>query len=249
MTFIRDLVRPILFLVTFVLLFILLVLADKLSGLGISNNNNAIESLYLFSIVLTGIFIFPTIRKDFQNHFILNKNKLYVTIGLPILIGILMQFIINFIRFIPIFLGHDMIGIGSGQITYTSDLTKTGFLFLVSVIGPFNEEIIFRYSLYAGIFLALADFKTKFSWLEKVYNELFIHKSPKYIWGWILVTNVGFALLHGPDISTFYLYFIPGVIDALFFLRFGFLSAWLAHGAFNLCSFAVLNILSIMFLN
>ncbi|QWH76008.1 CPBP family intramembrane metalloprotease (plasmid) [Bacillus mycoides] len=248
MTFIRDVVRPIIFLVTFVLLFILLVLADKISGLGISNNNNAIESLYLFSIVLAGIFIFPTIRKDFQNRFNLNKNKLYVTIGLPILIGILMQFIVNFIRFIPTFLGHDMIGIGSGQITYTTDLTKTGFLFLVSVIGPFNEEFVFRYLLYAGIFLALADFKTNFSWIEKFYNELFIHKNPKCIWGWILVTNVGFAVFHGPDISTFFLYFIPGAIYTLFFLRFGFLSAWLAHGAFNLCSSTVFSILTILFL-
>lgn len=181
MTFLRDVFRPILFFITFVLLFILLVLADKLSGLGISNNINAIESLYLFSLVLTGIFIFPTIRKDFQNRFILNKNKLYVTIGLPILIGILMQVILTLIRFIPIFLGHDMIGIESGQITYTSDVTKTGFLFLVSVIGPFNEEIVFRYSLYAGIFVVLADFKTKFSWIEKVYDELFTHKNPIYM--------------------------------------------------------------------
>ncbi|HEQ3527746.1 TPA: CPBP family intramembrane metalloprotease [Bacillus cereus] len=249
MTFLRDVFRPILFFITFVLLFILLVLADKLSGLGISNNINTIESLYLFSLVLTGIFIFPTIRKDFQNRFILNKNKLYVTIGLPILIGILMQVILTLIRFIPIFLGHDMIGIGSGQITYTSDVTKTGFLFLVSVIGPFNEEIVFRYSLYAGIFLVLADFKTKFSWIEKVYDELFTHKNPIYIWSWVVVTNIGFALLHGPDISTFFLYFIPGTIYALFFLKSGFLSAWLAHGAFNLFSWTVLSILSMLFLN
>ncbi|MGR5965082.1 hypothetical protein ACT7DB_15870 [Bacillus cereus] len=77
-----------------------------------------------------------------------------------------------------------MIGIGSGQVTYTSDLTTTGFLFLVSIIGPFNEEIFFRYLLYAGIFLVLADFKTKFLWLEKVYHELFIRKNPQYIWFW-----------------------------------------------------------------
>ncbi|MCQ6317115.1 CPBP family glutamic-type intramembrane protease [Bacillus cereus] len=249
MTFIRDLVRPILFSVTFILLFILLVLADKLSGLGISNNNNAIESLYLFSILLAGIFIFPTIRKNFQNHFILHKNKIYLTIGFPILIGILMQFILNFIRFIPTFLGHDMIGIGSSQLTYTSDITETGFLFLASVIGPFNEEIIFRYSLYSGIFLVLADFKTKFLWIEKIYNELFKHKNPIYIWGWVVVTNIGFTLLHGPDISTFFLYFVPGTIYALFFLRLGFLSAWLAHGAFNLCSSTVLSILTMLFLN
>ncbi|CCW04860.1 MULTISPECIES: CPBP family glutamic-type intramembrane protease [Bacillus] len=142
-----------------------------------------------------------------------------------------------------------MIGIGSGQVTYTSDLTTTGFLFLVSIIGPFNEEIFFRYLLYAGIFLVLADFKTKFLWLEKVYHELFIHKNPQYIWSWVILTNIGFALLHGPDISTFYLYFIPGVVDALLFLRLGFLSAWLAHGTFNLCSLTVLSIISSIFVN
>ncbi|WP_240792572.1 hypothetical protein [Bacillus thuringiensis] len=92
-----------------------------------------------------------------------------------------MQFIVTSIHFIPTLLGQDMIGIGSEQITYTSDLTKTGFLFLVSVIGPFQEEMFFRYLLYAGIFLVLSDFKAKFSWVEKVYNELFTHKKPLYM--------------------------------------------------------------------
>ncbi|HDR8221064.1 TPA: CPBP family intramembrane metalloprotease, partial [Bacillus cereus] len=72
---------------------------------------------------------------------------------------------------------------------------------------------------------------------------------PQYIWSWVILTNIGFALLHGPDISTFYLYFIPGVVDALLFLRLGFLSAWLAHGVFNLCSLTVLSIISSIFVN
>ncbi|MFB5094223.1 CPBP family intramembrane metalloprotease [Bacillus cereus] len=248
MTSIRDIIQPILFIVTFVLLIFILVLADKLSGLGLSNNNHAVESLYSFSVLLAGIFIFPIIRNDFKNRFILNKNKLYLTISLPIIIGILIQFIVTFIRFIPTLLGQDMIGIGSEQITYTSDLTKTGFLILVSVIGPFQEEFVFRYLFYAGIFLALANFKVKFSWIKKIYNELFIHKNPLYIWGWILVTNLIFTLYHGPDITNFYAYFIPGVINALFFIRLGFLSAWLAHGVFNLCSLTIFSIVSIIFL-
>ncbi|MDF9596698.1 CPBP family intramembrane metalloprotease [Bacillus cereus] len=248
MTFLRNAIQPILFLVTFVLLFLLLVLADKLSGLGLSNNKNAIESLYLFSVLLAGIFIFPTIRNDFKSRFILHKKKLYLTIGLPIIIGILMQFIVTSISFIPTLLGHEMIGIGTDQITYTTEITKAGFLFLVTVIGPFQEEIFFRYLLYAGIFLALADLKVKFSWVEKIYNQLFTHKNPLYIWGWILITNLGFALLHGPDISNFYAYFIPGIINALLFLRLGFLSAWLAHGVFNLSSMIILSILSFIFL-
>ncbi|MCD2338201.1 CPBP family intramembrane glutamic endopeptidase [Bacillus cereus] len=198
MTFIRNAIQPILFLVTFVLLFLLLVLADKLSGLGLSNNKNAIESLYLFSVLLAGIFIFPTIRKDFKSR--------------------------------------------------TTEITKAGFLFLVTVIGPFQEEIFFRYLLYAGIFLALADLKVKFSWVEKIYNQLFSHKNPLYIWGWILITNLGFALFHSPDISNFYAYFIPGIINALLFLRLGFLSAWLAHGVYNLSSMIILSTLSFLFL-
>lgn len=61
---------------------------------------------------MAGIFIFPTIRNDFKSRFILHKNKLYLTIGLPIIIGRLMQFIVTSIRFIPTLLGHEMIGIG-----------------------------------------------------------------------------------------------------------------------------------------
>ncbi|MEB9335667.1 hypothetical protein P4J17_06675 [Bacillus cereus] len=101
MTFLRDIVRPIIFFIAFFLFFILLVLADKLSGLGLSDNTDAIGTLYYFSVLLTGILVFPTIRNDFQNRFILHKNKPYLTIGLPILIAILMQIILTFIRFIP----------------------------------------------------------------------------------------------------------------------------------------------------
>ncbi|WP_240792569.1 CPBP family glutamic-type intramembrane protease [Bacillus thuringiensis] len=75
-----------------------------------------------------------------------------------------------------------------------------------------------------------------------------LHIKNLYIWGWILVTNLIFALYHGPDITNFYAYFIPGIIDALLFLRLGFLSAWLAHGAFNLCSLTTFSIVSIIFL-
>ncbi|MDA1909461.1 CPBP family glutamic-type intramembrane protease [Bacillus cereus] len=81
-----------------------------------------------------------------------------------------------------------------------------------------------------------------------MYNQLFTHKNPLYIWSWILITNLGLALLHGPDISNFYAYFIPGLINALLFLRLGFLSAWLAHGIFNLSSMIILSILSFIFL-
>ncbi|MEX5522088.1 CPBP family intramembrane glutamic endopeptidase [Bacillus cereus] len=244
LTFLRAFVQPVIFFIAFFLFFILLLLADKLSGMGLSNNTNAITDLYVFAIVLAGIFIFPTFRNDFQNRFILNKRKLFLTIGLPILFGILLQFTVTFTRFIPTFFGYDMLGIGSNQITYTSDLTKTGFLFLVSIIGPFNEEFFFRYCLYAGIFFVLADFKTKSSWLEKLYHQLFIRKNPPYIWSWVIITNIVFAFIHGPNLSTFYLYFIPGIVNTVVFLRFGFLSAWLSHGIFNLCSMTVLSIVT-----
>ncbi|MGQ7181283.1 hypothetical protein ACUOA5_42475, partial [Escherichia coli] len=45
--------------------------SDKLSGLGLSDNTDAIGTLYYFSVLLTGILVFPTIRNDFQNRFIL----------------------------------------------------------------------------------------------------------------------------------------------------------------------------------
>ncbi|XKK20005.1 CPBP family glutamic-type intramembrane protease [Bacillus sp. A17A.1] len=77
---------------------------------------------------------------------------------------------------------------------------------------------------------------------------MFTHKNPLYIWGWILVTNLGFALYHGPDMTNFYAYFIPGIINALLFIRLGFLSTWLAHGVFNLCSLTIFRIVSIIFL-
>jgi membrane protease YdiL (CAAX protease family) len=111
-----------------------------------------------------------------------------------------------------------------------------GLIFSVSVISPFSEEFFFRYLLYGGLSLAIVEMAKENKVIKKIYIELFINKNQIYIWSWIILTNIGFAMAHGPNIISFPLYFISGIVFSIFFLRLGFLAAWISHGSANLFS-------------
>jgi hypothetical protein len=61
----------------------------------------------------------------------------------------------------------------------------------------------------------------------------FIQKNKYYLTVWLLVITTWFAVGHGSDITNFHSYFIPGLFFGIFFLKYGFLSAWLSHATFN----------------
>lgn len=222
--------------IVFLFLSILFMLADHRLKFGLSSNEGLTIFIVPLCLMLSWIIVDENLRKDFVNRFLLSKKNLHLSICIPILVSIITEFVLNLLRFVPYWLGYDVINPGKNQVTTLNDFTATGLLFSVSVIGPFSEEFLFRYLPYGGLSLAFAGMSKEIKWLKNIYDALFINKNPKYIWAWIIITNIVFAMAHGPDILSFPLYFIPGIVFSLFFLRFGFLAAWISHGASNLFS-------------
>jgi hypothetical protein len=218
------------------MLSILFIFADNIFKIGLSTEEGIHIFLVPFCIFWSWIIVHTALRKDFFNRFIINKENIHLALCLPIVVAIIMEFTLNIVRLIPFWLGHDVISPGSNQVTNLKGFTENGLIFSVSVISPFSEEFLFRYLPFGGIFLGIVDMEKRYKWIKRIHEELVINKNPKYIWFWIILTNIGFAMAHGPDLLSFPLYFIPGIVFSLFFFRYGFLSAWLAHGASNFFS-------------
>ncbi|WP_227493943.1 CPBP family intramembrane glutamic endopeptidase [Bacillus cereus] len=226
--------------IVWVFMFALLIYGDRFLGFGLSRLNDGVMSLYLLTLLFALLITIPKLRRDFTDYFFLNDKK-YLIIGLPILVAIGMQVVFNFVRFIPTWMGGDMIGVGSGQFTTSETLSEMGERILVCVIVPFNEEFSFRYIPYAALLWGANSAKEHSNVFNKLYLNLFVEKNTKYVWVWILSTSFVFAMIHEPSVLNFSFYFIPGVVYAWFFLRYGFFSALLAHSIFNLCSGIVLE--------
>mgnify|MGYP003774297981 CR=1 FL=1 len=216
-------------------MFALLFYGDKFLRFGISKTNTGVFSLGIPTLLFALLFTIPKLRSNFMSYFILSDKK-HLIIGLPILLAIGMQVMFQFVSFIPTWMGGDMIGPGSGQFVPQPHLSRMGTVILVSVIAPFLEEVLFRYIPYAALLWGTNRAKKHSNILSKLYFNLFIEKNNKYVWGWILSTSFVFAMVHGPNVLNFWFYFIPGVVLAWLFLRYGFFSAILAHSVFNLSS-------------
>ncbi|MED2737121.1 CPBP family intramembrane glutamic endopeptidase [Bacillus toyonensis] len=224
-------------------------LIDRMFHLGLTSDSGIEVFLMPFIFILALIIVNPSLRKDFIDRFLIDKENIHQAICFPILAGIGMVFIANAIRFIPYWLwGDQLIGVGSKQVTTLEELTDTGLLISVSIIGPFTEEFLFRYLLYGGIFLLFFKGVSDSQLSRKIVDHLYVNKTAKYIWSWIIVTNIVFALMHGPNLLNFWMYLIPGMVDAWFFITYGFLASWLSHSMFNLFSGITLQILLSLFL-
>jgi membrane protease YdiL (CAAX protease family) len=222
--------------VVFLFLSILLIVVDHLLKFGLSSDEGINIFIVPFSLCWSWVMVHTALRKDFFKRFVLNKKNIHLAICIPILVAIVMEFVLNIVQYIPFWLGHDVIKPGTNQVTTLKDFTEIGLLFSVSVLSPFSEEFFFRYLLYGGLSLAIVKMANENKLIKKIHNELFINKNQIYIWSWIILTNIGFALAHGPDILSFLLYFISGIVFSIMFLRLGFLAAWISHGSANLFS-------------
>lgn len=236
MSIIRAFIRPSLFVAVFLFLSILLIEADKILKFGLSSDDGIAIFIVPFSLCWSWIVVHTSLRKDFFKRFVFNKKNIHLAICIPILVAILMEFVLNIVQFIPSWFGYDVIKPGTNQVTTLKDFSELGLIFSVSVISPFSEEFICRYLLYGGLSLAIVGLAKENMWIKKLYHELFIIKNPRYIWSWVILTNIGFAMAHGPDILNFPLYFLPGVVFSIIFLRLGFLAAWISHGSSNFFS-------------
>jgi len=216
-------------------MFVLLVYGDSFFKFGISKINAGVFMLGIFTLLFALLITVPKLRSNFMNYFFLSDKK-HLIIGLPILSALGMLVVINFMTFIPTWMGGDMIGVGSGQFVPQPHLSRMGTVISICIIGPFLEEVFFRYIPYTALLWGTNRAKEHSNILNKLYFNLFIEKNTKYVLGWILSTSFVFAMIHGPNVLNFWFYFIPGVVLAWLFLRYGFFSALLAHIIFNLCS-------------
>ena len=66
-----------------------------------------------------------------------------------------------------------------------------------------------------------------------MYDKLFIEENKLALLCWALVTSAVFSIGHGPNLQSFYLYFVPGLALAYFYLRYGLLSSIIAHFTYN----------------
>ncbi|MDN4608084.1 CPBP family intramembrane glutamic endopeptidase [Sporosarcina highlanderae] len=231
------------FLFRFVLSFLFIgvyTLVDIFFQLGLTSDdaNNIFTLPFLYFITL--LILLPRMRKKFVLWFIFKKEETYKTICYPILVAIIQSFLVYIYMYTPYWLGSEAIGIGSKQVTTVEGVTEIGLTIGATIIGPFNEEFIFRFFLIAG-FIEILNFSiSKFKRLIKL--------KPIAIIFWIIVTNSFFSLLHGPDLLSFPPYFVGGVIPSLFFIRYGFLAAWISHGMFNFLSPIAFSIIHSLFM-
>ncbi|MBE7121983.1 CPBP family intramembrane metalloprotease [Bacillus cereus] len=235
MSFMNKVLRGSTLIIAWVFMLAFLIYSDKFLGFGLSRLSAGAESLFLLTLLLALLTTIPKLRRNFTGYLLLS-DKINLIIGLPILLAIGMQVAFNFARFIPTWMGGEMIGVGSGQFTTSEVLSEMGERILVSIIIPFNEEFLFRYVPYAAILWGANIAKEHSNIFKKLYFNLFVEKNTKYVWVWILSTSFVFAMIHEPSVLNFSFYFIPGIVYAFLFLRYGLFSAILAHSSYNLFS-------------
>lgn len=124
-------------------------------------------------------------------------------------------------------------------------------------MGPLSEEFLFRFLLIVYLpyvflyytfvkdpFVPKSDNKKKvvatFLFLERHANKIYYHafqsKNKKLIVFWVIVCSFIFAIAHGPNLYSFALYFVPGVLYSYLFIRYGLLASWICHGTSNILS-------------
>ncbi|MCM3390455.1 CPBP family intramembrane metalloprotease (plasmid) [Ureibacillus chungkukjangi] len=118
-----------------------------------------------------------------------------------------------------------------------------GEVILTGVLGPFNEEVIFRflllyflpYSFFYYIFEEKCTRRLVFS-RDNILIKAFKERNKGIVICWVILLSSLFSIVHGPNFLSFPMYFLGGIIFSYLFLRFGFLPAWIAHGSYNILS-------------
>ncbi|MFJ8235764.1 type II CAAX prenyl endopeptidase Rce1 family protein [Ureibacillus sp. NPDC094379] len=243
---------------TFLIVLVIILLDSKLE-LGFSDLE--MNTFILPFILIFNFFIvYPNLRKSFYKQFIKVK-ELHLLIALPILISIIELLLVYIYILLPIFFNKEPVSIGSNQYVESETLTSLGDFLLTGILGPFTEEVIFRFLLLYLLPYTLLRFlynerafikrivsESVFLFGKKIYKNMTKTHSKVFIIIWIILVSCLFSLVHGPDLWSFPIYFIGGVIPGYLYIKYGFLSAWIVHGSFNALS-PIMNTVVIMFLN
>jgi len=263
----RFLTSVFLFFLASLSLMLTIMFLNDMFHLGISDND--IDIFLGPSIMLIYFWIAsPNLRKHFYAQFIRVKAFDRVVM-LPVLLAILELFFVYFYFYFPTLFDKEPLSIGSAQYMGHQELTTAGEILLLGIIGPFSEEFLFRFFLIVYLpYLALyhtfinkplvtkkhvnkKNFKP-FIFIDnvanKIYYRVFEMKDKKLISGWFILVSFFFALVHGPDIYSFPLYFLPGILYSFVYLKYGFLASWICHGTSNAFS-GIVNSIFISLLN
>lgn len=241
------------------MIFLVILLLDSKLELGFSKLEIDVF-IFPFLVIFNFFIIYPNLRKKFYKQFIKTK-ELHLLIALPILISIIKLFLVYIYIYLPIFFNKDPVSIGSDQYVASESLTSLGQFLLLGILGPFSEEVVFRYLLLYLLpytfFLYLYNervlikrivSKSVFLFGKKIYKKMINIHRKVFITIWIILISCLFSLAHGPDLWSFPIYFMGSVIYSYLFLKYGFLPAWVAHGSYNALS-PIMNTIVIMFLN
>lgn len=246
---------------------VLVLVANEYFHLGITDDDVDI----FLSPFLTFLFFWiasKELRKSFYGQFI--KVKAFDrVILLPILLAIIELALAYLYVYFPVFSGNEPISLGASQYRTHTELTTAGEFLLLGVIGPFSEEFLFRFLLLfflpqmmLSVFFPKEAFVSKknenkklpkpYIVLSNLANRLHYRayelKDKRIISAWVILVSFLFSMVHGPDMYSFAIYFLPGILYSFVYLKYGFLASWICHGASNSMS-NMMNSIFISFLN
>ncbi|WP_003542013.1 type II CAAX prenyl endopeptidase Rce1 family protein [Desulfotomaculum nigrificans] len=222
-------------------------------------NKSDIELFWGSTIYLVSFLVFiPGLWKEFKKQLI--TANLLKAVLIPLIFIFTVDYISYIIRYIPLIFGYQAIEVAAGQHTRNYGYLSIWSLLFKGIFPAFNEEILFRFLPYNGllllvsflyhernnisepntkniIFVLLYKFFNFLTILSKIiYISLFKEKDTFATCLWVLGFSFLFAMAHEPNIINFYLYFIPGVIFSVSFLKYGLLSSMICHAVSNYTS-------------
>ena len=208
---------------------ILFIFMDKIV---ITNDKFEIMFDLLWSVFVTLValkFMSPKLAQCIVNEFSI-RQKTIGAIIVPIIIGLLHRISNNILQVLPYLYGGEIIEVAKGQLNMDS-FNFIERLLVGSILGPFSEEFICRIVFFTSILYIARYIDVKFN--KRFSDKVFKLKSI-LCWILIIINGILFSLFHEPNISNFHLYFIGGVAYAVIYIKYGFFSAWLSHGTYNL---------------
>ncbi|PHG19476.1 CPBP family intramembrane metalloprotease [Bacillus wiedmannii] len=206
-----------------------------------------LQTSMVFMLIITVFTVLKPARDCFLRHFVkVRKKHLVIAIGISIVLGIGLQIFISFVaNGINVF-NPNLIKPGSNQYVSAGNLSAEGEVIIAGLLGPFNEEVIYRLFMYVYFFSLLNACKNKFVAFNKFYDGS-EEKERYFKILWLIMANIIFTMIHGVDITNFWVYFIPGIIYGAIFIKYGILAAWIGHSAFNVTSNSVGKIMVYLF--
>lgn len=170
----------------------------------------------------------PKLTKCIINELRFRSESLKAVI-IPILAAIGTRILIDMLQILPEIFGGSIIHIAKGQ-TDLSTYAPVERIVVGSLLGPYSEELLFRVVFFTSIAYALGYVDSKFN---SNYSNKVINLKSIFCWLLIIIDNILFSLMHCPDSSNFHLYFIPGLVNTIIYIKYGFYGSWLSHGFCN----------------